>query len=151
MRATWLTISSIVIGVLALSATPARAALSASLTIDPVATRTTDRLVVIVTGSYTCGPVPQPQPNEGSNFADIFVSVEQASGRSIAQGENGVFAVCDGNPQTFEISIHSENIPWHGGQARAIGALFVQQCDEFFNCESARSDVDVQIKLQGGK
>lgn len=125
--------------------------LLASVAIEPDAVVTTDRVVVTVHGSYTCGPLPPSEPF-GSNFAFIDGQVRQASGRNITQGSFFVSApLCDGLPQSFQASAPASLIPWHGGLGRAQATISVQRCDEFYNCENSSASTDVQIKITGGR
>jgi len=78
---------------------------SAPFIVDPVATMTTDRLALVLTGRYTCGP-PQPQPTQGSTFAGVQGQVSQAAGRDIAEGGFGFTPVCDAVEHTFQINIY---------------------------------------------
>jgi len=80
--------------------------ISATFIVDPVATMTTDRLALILTGRYTCGPLPQPQPTQGSTFAGVQGHVSQAAGRDIAEGGFGFTPVCDAVEHTFQINIY---------------------------------------------
>ncbi len=125
--------------------------LSASIMVDRSATMTTDRLVVIVTGSYSCGPLPQPQPMFGTTFADAGGSVQQASGRTITNGEFGFIPLCDGAQHTYRAQAFASNMPWHGGLARAsVNLHVVLCCDESGNQEFADASVNAGITIQGG-
>ena len=121
--------------------------LRAAITIDPIANLSSDHLVVTMSGTYSCGPLPQPQ--EGSNFAFVTGSLAQASGREIATGSLGFQPLCDDQLHPFELGVHAGNIPWHGGKARVTATLSVQLC-EFFPCETASSSLDQQISVRGG-
>ena len=57
-----------------------QSSISAAVAIDRVATMSTDRLVITLTGRYTCGPLPQPQPTLGATFASASGQVSQAAG-----------------------------------------------------------------------
>ena len=124
--------------------------LVASISIDPDAIVTSDRLLVTIHGTYACGPVPSGPA--GANYADIDGAVSQAAGRDITRGSFFLRpdVVCDGLPQAFEASVVASSLPFHGGLARANASLYVERCDEFFNCETARSETNVQIKIKGG-
>ena len=123
--------------------------ISAALSVDRTATMATDRLVITLTGRYTCGPLPQPQPPTGSTFAGVQGSLSQAAGRDIAEGGFAFTPICDEVEHTFQTNVLSDNIPWHGGNARVRANLFVQLCDEFFNCQQATSAVDMHISIRG--
>jgi len=123
--------------------------ISAAVTVDRVATLSTDRLVITLTGRYTCGPLPQPQPTLGSTFAGATGQVSQAAGRDIAEGGFGFTPICDALEHTFQANVLAGNIPWHGGPARARVNVFVQLCDEFFNCQQANATADMQISVRG--
>ncbi len=123
--------------------------ISAAVAIDRVATMSTDRLVITLTGRYTCGPLPQPQPTLGGTFASASGQVSQAAGRDIAQGGFGFTPLCDALEHTFQANVLAGNIPWHGGPARARLNVFVQLCDEFFNCQQASATADMQVNVQG--
>jgi hypothetical protein len=123
--------------------------ISAAFSVDGTAIMATDRLVITLTGTYTCGPLPQPQPPQGGTFAGVQGSVGQAAGRDIAEGGFGFTPICDAVEHTFQANVQAGNIPWHGGKARVRANLFVQLCDEFFNCQQATSAVDKQISIRG--
>jgi hypothetical protein len=122
--------------------------LTASLTIDPDASRTPDRLAVIVTGSYSCDGIVEDNP--GNDVAFIQIDVSQAAGQSITRGIAGSAAHCDGTLQTFEIQVPADNRPWKGGRARAHGLLFVQDCDIFGQCENTTAEAASTVRLGGG-
>ena len=124
--------------------------LSASFAFNRSADKSTDRIVLTVRGTYECGPLPQPQPPSGATFASINVVVVQAQGRDIARGESSLTPICDAVPRDFTLQILATEFPWHGGQARAIGTLFIQECDEAFNCEQVSANANVQIRISGG-
>jgi hypothetical protein len=123
--------------------------LSASLTLDSVALRSTDRLVVTVTGTYTCGPIVVDDPNSDFGTLEIFVS--QAAGQSITRGSGGRLLQCDGNSQEFEVLVFANDRPWHGGQARASGSVFVQDCTTEFQCDNAGASAEGPIHVRGGE
>jgi hypothetical protein len=50
----------------------------------------------------------------------------------------------------LQLTVLASAFPWRGGQARAIAQLFVQQCDEFFNCEQVTGSTNVKIRIRGG-
>jgi len=133
--------------VLSVSARPQ--SISATFSVDPVATKSTDRLVVTLTGKYTCGPLPQPQPPIGATFAGAEGQLNEAAGRDIAEGGFAFTPTCDAVEHTFQANVLSNNIPWHGGQARVRADLFVQLCDQFGNCQQVRASVDMQISIRG--
>src|SRR5262245_18739939 len=112
---------------------------SAVIATDKSAQIAPDRLYALVTVNYSCGPLPQPQPTQGATFATVDGTLSEASGRNIAQGEFHFVPVCDGESQQFAIGVQPSNIPWHGGNARADAKLFVQECDQFFVCDSAEA------------
>lgn len=124
--------------------------ISATFIVDPVANMTTDRLAITLTGRYTCGPLPQPQPSQGSTFAGVQGQVSQAAGRDIAEGGFGFTPVCDAVEHAFQTNVGAGNIPWRGGLARVRASLFVQLCDEFFNCQQVSAAVDMKISVRGG-
>ncbi len=121
--------------------------LSAALTIDPIANLSSDHLVVTLSGTYRCGPLPQPQG--GFNFAFVMGALAQASGREIAGAALSFEPLCDDLAHPFELGVHAQNIPWHGGKARLTANLSVQSCQNF-PCETASSSVDQQISIRGG-
>jgi len=123
--------------------------ISAVFFVDRSATKATDRVVITLTGTYTCGPLPQPQPTQGSTFAGVNGSVSQAAGRDIAEGGFAFTPICDAVEHTFQTNVQADNIPWHGGPARVRASLFVQLCDEFSNCQQVNSAVDMQISIRG--
>ncbi len=123
--------------------------ISAAVAVDGVAAVSTDRLVITLTGRYTCGPLPQPQPTLGATFATAMGQVSQAAGRAIAEGGFGFTPICDALEHTFQANVLATNIPWHGGPARARVNLFVQLCDQFFNCQQASATADMQISVRG--
>ena len=123
--------------------------ISATVAVDNVATMSTDRLEITLTGRYTCGPLPQPQPTLGATFATASGQVSQADGRTIGQGGFGFIPTCDASEHTFQANVQAGNIPWHGGLARARVTLFVQLCDQFFNCQQANATADTQITVRG--
>jgi hypothetical protein len=128
--------------------------LSASVTLDPTASRFTDRLVITVTGSYSCDPfVPD---NPGTDFASGFIEVRQAAGRGITLGGGFFQPQCDGNSQMFESNVPVDIFmapdagPWHGGPAHGVVSLFVQDCEPgFINCHNAFSIAEGTIRLTG--
>jgi len=123
----------------------------ARISIDAVAAMSNDRLDITVSGRYTCGPLPQPQPPYlGPSFASVSGSVDQASGRDVAQGQLFFEPICDGLEHTFEVAVPASIIPWHGGPARVRAMITVQRCDPSFDCEQATGTVDAQIKVRGG-
>lgn len=124
--------------------------LSVSLTVDPTATLSTDRIVVTVRGTVTCGPLLPPDI-PGLDFGNIFLVMRQASGRSITQGLGFFEPLCDGTSERFESLVPADQMPWHGGLARVNASANVQDCNEFFQCENAFSTVDTQIKVRGGQ
>ncbi len=128
--------------------------LSASLAIDPTANLSTDRIVVTVHGTYTCGPILPEVPFPGTDFGNLFVDVRQASGQSITEGFGNLSTfstlICDGALHPFQVLVPASEIPWHGGLARVNASISVQDCDQFFQCENASSTVDAQLKIQGG-
>ena len=122
--------------------------LSVTLSVDGGASLTTDRLAVIVTGTYSCAPLNAPGD---SDFSSISARVRQASGRVVNQGFGFVSPICDGQLRTFQAPVSEELLmPWHGGLARVNADIDVQDCDEFFTCEFARTSVERQIKISGG-
>ncbi|HEY6946203.1 MAG TPA: hypothetical protein VI431_13775 [Candidatus Acidoferrum sp.] len=127
----------------------AQNSISAVVAVDNVAIMSTDRLVITLTGRYTCGPLPQPQPTLGATFATASGQVSQADGRDIGQGGFGFIPICDASEHTFQANVQAGNIPWHGGLARARITLFVQLCDQFFNCQQATATADTQISIRG--
>lgn len=127
----------------------AQNSISAVVAVDSVATMSTDRLVITLTGRYTCGPLPQPQPTLGATFATASGQVSQADGRDIGQGGFGFIPTCDAAEHAFQTNVLAGNIPWHGGPARARVTLFVQLCDQFFNCQQANATADTQISIRG--
>jgi hypothetical protein len=142
---------SIIAIAICLSCTNAVAAdLSAVMSIDKTAQLASDRLYVLITGTYTCGPLEQPQPTVGSTYSEMSGSLRQASGREIAESQFYYQPLCDGQTHSFEVGVQPENIPWHGGNARVQGSIYVQQCDEFYECDTAQGETNVQIKIQGG-
>jgi hypothetical protein len=129
-----------------ISAGQAFAQLTANLAINNTATLSRDHLEITLTGRYTCGPLPAP---EVTGFASLGVNVIQASGeRQIAVGFSGidVSTTCDDVEHTFTVNILSSNIPWHGGRARVMGFLDVQDCS-VFPCLVANASVDETIRL----
>jgi hypothetical protein len=126
----------------ALISGPAKADhLSASITIDPDASRSRDRLIITVTGTYSCGP--------SFSFAQGFVEVSQAAGQSIIRGFGFFEPQCDGTLQTFEADVGADIRPWKGGKARARGVVFVEECTEF-ECESTFAEATSTIHIGGG-
>ena len=123
--------------------------LSATISVDPVAFKSNDKLLVTISGTYSCGPIPQPQ-GPGSTFANFSGSLSQASGRNITQGGFGMQPLCDGQIQEFETGVHPDYIPWHGGKARVIAFIFVQKCDQFYDCENVNISIDEQVSIRGG-
>lgn len=126
------------------------ASITATISVDSRASLSPDRIQVIVSGTYTCGPLPQPQPNIGATFAFGDFNLSQAAGRDVAQALGGFAALCDGLPQVFQVPIFATTIPWHGGKARLVGNLYVQLCDEFFNCEFANASINTAVRISGG-
>jgi hypothetical protein len=124
--------------------------LTAQIALSPSAQMTTDHVVLTLAGTYLCGPLPQPQPTIGGTFAGLNATVWQAQGRDLAQGTSGITPVCDGAVHEFQLTVLASAFPWRGGQARAIAQLFVQQCDEFFNCEQVTGSTNVKIQIRGG-
>lgn len=126
--------------------------ISATISVDSKAKLSTDRLQVVVSGTYTCGPLPQPQPNFGATFATAGFTLLQASGREVAVSQMGFFGpLCDGSPQTFQTAMIAGSLPWHGGPARLTGSLNVQLCDQFGNnCEFANAVINTQVQISGG-
>lgn len=123
----------------------AYAQLSATLAIDNTASRTRDRIEVIVTGSYTCGPLPAP---EVTGFASIGLTVVQSSGRQIAFGSSflDVSTTCDTVQHPLQISVPASNIPWHGGLGRVMATLSVTD----FSVSpplTASASVDQQVRI----
>lgn len=127
-----------------ISSGQAYAQLTATLAINN-ATITKDRLEVIVTGTYTCGPLPAP---EITGFASISGEVVQASARGFAIGFFGVdvSTTCDGVQHTFTANALTANIPFHGGLARVIGSLFIADCSGD-TCLVNSASVDEGIRL----
>ncbi len=124
----------------------------ARISINAVAALSHDRLNITVSGSCTCGPLPQPQPPYlGASFASVSGSVDQASGREVIQGQLFFEPNCDGLEHTFEVAVPASITPWHGGLARVRAMITVQRCDPFFDCEQATGTVDAQIKVRGGQ
>jgi len=119
--------------------------LTASLTFDPDASRSQDRLVITVTGTYTCGPMV----GGFGGFAFAFIDVSQAAGQSIIRGFAGFEPQCDDTLQTFEVEVGADNRPWKGGKARAHGGVFVEDCTEF-ECHSAFGEATTTIRVGGG-
>ena len=115
--------------------------LSASITFDRIASLSTDRLNVTLTGHYLCGPIPQP------TFTTFSGALSQASGRQVASTIFSVLTTCDGTDHAFQVDVPASNIPWHGGLARVTGSLFVQDCS-VFPCETAQANVNLQVKLR---
>ena len=126
------------------------ASITATISVNSQAILSSDRIQVIVSGTYTCGPLPQPQPTLGATFAFADFSLSQAAGRDVAQALGGFAALCDGLPQVFQAPIFATTIPWHGGKARLVGSLYVQLCDEFFNCEFANASINTAVRISGG-
>ena len=116
--------------------------LSASITFDRVASLSTDRLNVTLTGHYTCGPLP---PDSG--ITTFSGALSQASGRQVASTIFSVLTTCDATDHAFQSDVPASNIPWHGGLARVTGSLFVQDCS-VFPCETAQANVNVQVRLR---
>ena len=118
--------------------------------IDAGARLTSDRLVVIVTGTYICGPA-DVTPNPTGDFTGISIRVRQASGRVVNQGTGFANAICDAQLRTFEVPATDDLlVPWHGGLARVDASIFMQDCDESFNCHIANASAERQIKISGG-
>jgi len=124
--------------------------LTASINVNPVATLATDHLVVIITGTYSCGPIPQPQPPSGPTYADANGVIRQASGKSIAEASFYFNPICDGTTQDFETIANASTMPLHGGKARVEASIWLQYCDESYNCEHVSDSENKQIKIQGG-
>jgi hypothetical protein len=114
--------------------------LSASMTIDPDASRSQDRLTITVTGTYSCSP---------GTFGFGVVDVSQAAGQSIIRGYGYFQPVCDDTLQTFEAQLFADIRPWKGGIARAHGVVYVEDCTEFA-CESTFAEVTTTIHIGGG-
>lgn len=141
-----------IITVTTFSVSPAHADhLNATLNVDPDASVTTDRLVVFVTGTYTCGPL-DITPNPQGDFTAISVVVRQASGRDVNQGFGFAPVTCDDTLRTFQAPATDQIlVPWHGGQARVNATLSMQDCDEFFiDCHLLNISEERQIKIKGG-
>jgi hypothetical protein len=92
----------------------------------------TDRLLVAVPVTVTCTtPLTNPVL-----FGDVFVTIEQASGRSVSHGGGGAnLTSCA--PQTFNILVTpdvfpSTSSPFHGGPA--IASASATACDTQFTC-----------------
>lgn len=121
--------------------------LSAAISIDSTGVLSSDHLVVTISGTYRCGPLPQPQG--GMSFATFSCNLSQASGREIATGTVGFDPVCDDQVHPIELPVHAQNIPWHGGKARVMANLNVQSCGTY-PCETVSSTVDKGISIKGG-
>jgi hypothetical protein len=138
----FLTITVTALGSIASMADPI-----AFITVDPSAIKSTDRLAVLVSGTYTCGPL-DPEAS------DVFAGVEltQASGREINRGFGTIEnPICDGQPQEFESLVtpyYYSGSPWHGGSARAEGFLDIFIFDPC--CEDLRASSNSQVKIRGG-
>jgi len=136
-----------VVGLLALLAVSqaySQTTLTASITFDRRAVRSTDRLNVTLTGNYTCGPLAD---QGGSGFGEFSGALSQAAGRQVASTIFGVAPTCDGFAHAFQADVPASNIPWHGGQARVTGSMFVQDCS-VFPCETASATVNAQISIR---
>ncbi|GEM_PF-5029244 len=122
--------------------------LTAVLSVDPVAKISNDRLVITITGTYRCGPIPASQ--SPSNWGMLSGTLAQVAGREIAKADWGLQPVCDNQPQTFEYGVHATTIPWHGGKIRVTARLNVQVCQDYSTCDTASSSVDQQLSIRGG-
>ena len=107
---------------MALGIAPAHAATNTIAIGSPVTL--TDRILVRVPVTIVCDPLPN---NPIQSF--VAVSVEQASGQTIAKGTGQVFAsppniTCDGVTQnTMVIDVLAGNAPFHGGGAIATASF----------------------------
>ena len=123
----------------------ASAQLTATLAIDNTATITRDRIEVIVTGRYSCSPIPS---EDLGGFAGINGNVIEASARQTAFGSFflDVTTTCDGVEHTFTVNVPTNFIPWHGGLARVMGSIFASDCS-VIPCLFASASVDETIRL----
>jgi hypothetical protein len=94
----------------------------------------TDRLLVTVPVTVTC----TTQLANPFQFGSIFVSIQQADGRSVSHG-SGVLNLpsCPATPQTFNVLVTpdlfpSPSGPFHGGGAIAFAGA--SACDTLFIC-----------------
>jgi len=94
----------------------------------------TDRVLVTVPVTVTCtATLPNP-----FQFGSIFVSIQQASGKSVSHGSGGLaLRSCPATPQTFNVLVTpdlfpSPSGPFHGGGAIAFAGA--SACDITFIC-----------------
>jgi hypothetical protein len=104
----------------------------------------TDRLLVTIPVTVTCTP-PLANPVQ---FGDVFVTVEQADGKSVSHGSGSANLTSCG-PQTFTIQVTPDLFPttsgpFHGGPAVAVASATA--CDTQFTCVGGSSGA-VSIRL----
>ena len=124
--------------------------LVATITVNRTGALDSERIQLVISGTYTCGPLAQPQ-GPGYNWGSLGIHVLQANGRQVGESWGGVNPLCDGNPQSFQAPVLAETIPWHGGKVRVIGQLEVQRCDPGYpysgDCEHATSEANLQVNV----
>jgi len=104
----------------------------------------TDRLLVTVPVTVTC----TPQLVNPVQFGNVFVTVEQAGGKSVSHGSGGANLTSCG-PQTFNIQVTPDLFPttsgpFHGGPAIAFASATA--CDTQFTCVGGSSGA-VSVRL----
>jgi hypothetical protein len=123
--------------------------LAVTVSLDPEVSRFTDRLVLTVTGAYSCNPI-MVDPDLGTDFASGFIEVRQASGQAITTGYGYFEPLCDGNLQEFDARVAAGERPWHGGQAHAIVSVYEQDCEPgYVNCHNAFATAEGTVRLGG--
>jgi hypothetical protein len=94
----------------------------------------TNRVLVTVPVTVTC----TTQLANPFQFGNVFVSIQQASGRSVSHGSGGLnLTSCPVTPQTFNVLVTpdlfpSPSGPFHGGGAIAFAGA--SACDTFSIC-----------------
>ena len=104
----------------------------------------TNRLLVTVPVTVTCTP-PLANPVQ---FGDVFVTIEQASGKSVSHGSGSANLTSCG-PQTIDIQVTPDLFstprgPFRGGRAIAIASATA--CDTQFTCVGGSSGA-VSVRL----
>jgi len=129
----------------ALIAGSAAAAANADMTVTAGSPTLAGKVLITVPLTITCSPF---DPSLTPISSAAFVSVEQASGQSIAQGSGSVGGSmgvpqiaynCDGTPQSVPVLIQANpsGPPFHGGPASfkiSAGANAGIPCSFYFGC-----------------
>lgn len=134
----------------ALISAQANAAVSVDLSIDPIATKTTDRILLTMTGTYNCS-----LGNETPSYSSTALrgSIHRAVGRTVERVNvnfpTGGDLICDGTDHVYTATAIATSSPWSGGKAHVFAEFEITDCG-LYTCERKLLNVDQSIRISGG-